>query len=146
MKSILILFAAPCLAIKLGDLPRFIPQEQTAYSDEGQPLHGIVGWDDLFMKPTQREENGARSGAAAHDDFLACTFGKYENEHGLLDRPSALGAMQEVVRHTLHLSQGQTNHFLMRRFDAAFDEKDPNKNKMISVDEMYDLVKTVIEG
>ena len=93
------------------------------------------------MKPTQLEEDGTRSFAATDDDFLACTFNKFQDERGLLDRSSAYGAAHEVVRKWNHLSPEQANMYLSHRFDQQFDKLDPNKNKFISVDEMYGLVR-----
>ena len=43
--------------------------DQEKFSVNGNPLHGIVGWDDLYMKPTQSYDDGARSYKADKDDF-----------------------------------------------------------------------------
>ena len=76
---------------------------QEHFSADGEPLHGIVGWDDINMKPTQKEENGVRTIAADDDDFEKCTFDKYANK-GLLTREDALGASQEIISQWKHLS------------------------------------------
>ena len=66
-------------------------KDQEHFSADGEPLHGIVGWDDVNMKPTQKEENGVRTIAADDDDFEKCKFQKYA-QNGLLTREDALGA------------------------------------------------------
>ena len=45
MKLVLLVISA-VFGVKL------VKEDQTKYSDEGRPFHGIVGWDDLEMKPT----------------------------------------------------------------------------------------------
>ena len=45
------------------------------------------------MKPTQKEENGARTDAAATDEFETTVFNKYADANGNLDRSAALGAV-----------------------------------------------------
>ena len=123
-------------------------ETQTKFSVDGEPLHGIVGWDDLNMKPTQEEENGARSDAAATDEFEGTVFKKYADSNGILDRSAALGAVQEIVAKWDHLSPAQTNYYLRKRFDRAYDDfsLSGKTDKPVSVDEMYGLVNQVYFG
>ena len=114
---------------------------QEKFSANGEPLHGIVGWDDLNMKPTQEEENGVRSSAATDDDFLAVVFSKYQDENGNMDRPQAYGAAAEVLGSWMHKSSAQMNKIMSFEFDQKFNDLDPNNNKKIAVDEMYGLIR-----
>ena len=131
MKSLLIL-AAGAYGFKLPD--------QTKYSDEGAPLHGIVGWDDLNMKPTQLEEDGSRSSAAAEDDFLACTFNKYADGRGLLNKSDAWGAARDVLAKFRHVPRWEAEKLLAQNFDQVWDHFAPNKRQYVSSDEMYRVV------
>ena len=115
---------------------------QTKFSINGEPLHGTVGWDDINMVPTQKEENGARSIAAEDDDFMNCTFKKYANKQGLFSRYDALGAANEIIGTWKHLSNMQVNDYMANgKFDKAYDQFDPNGNGLIAFGEMYRLIK-----
>ena len=100
------------------------------------------------MKPTQKEENGARSDAAATDEFETTVFKKYADPQGNLDRAAALGAVQEIVAKWDNLSPAQTNYYLRKRFDAAYDDisLSGKKDKALSLDEMYRLVNEIYFG
>ena len=50
------------------------------------------------MKPTQKEENGARSIAADTDDQERCVFSKYADDNNMLTRDNAGRAVQELAR------------------------------------------------
>ena len=139
MKIIALIVGAVC-AIKSP------AQTQTKFSPSGEPLHGIVGWDDLNMKPTQMEENGARSPKAEEDEYQESVFRKYGDAQGLFSRQAALGAVQEIIGKWKHLSAAQTNRFLKSTFDEAFESYDVNKNRQIAYDEMFGLVQYIYSG
>ena len=115
---------------------------QQKYSENGEPFHGIVGWDDADMLPTQKEENGVRTIAAADDEFEACTFKKYANKQGLFSRYDALGAAQEIIGTWKHLSTIQINDYMAGgKFDLAYDSYDVGGNGLIAFGEMYGLIQ-----
>ena len=119
-------------------------QDQIKFSADGEPLHGIVGWDDIYMKPTQQEEDGTRSIAADDDTVMKCMFEKYADK-GLLTKADALGATQELVSQWKHLNARQTTAWLKEndRFEKAFEHYDILKNDKVAFNEMYGLVKMV---
>ena len=119
---------------------------QTSFSIDGAPLHGTMGWDDINMVPTQQEENGTRTIAAADDEFQTCTFQKYQNKQGLFSRYDALGAAQEIIGTWKHLSNIQINDYMENgKFDKAYDQFDVNKNGLIAFGEMYRLIQVLYE-
>ena len=98
------------------------------------------------MVPTQQEEDGTRTIAAADDDFENCTFKKYANKQGLFSRYDALGAAQEIIGTWKHLSTVQINDYMGNgKFDKAYDQFDPNGNGLIAFGEMYRLIQILYE-
>ena len=72
MKTYIAIFAL--LQVNAISVASLRGQDQEHFSADGEPLHGIVGWDDIHMKPTQKEEDGKRTNAADDDDFQKCMF------------------------------------------------------------------------
>ena len=68
---------------------------QRVFSPNGDPLHGIVGWDDVNMKSSMANVVGyyEKSDLASADEFESCAVAKYADKDGRLDRAAALGAV-----------------------------------------------------